>query len=335
MQINNLGSVRVDLVGGTLDLEPINLIVPNVVTLNVATSLKAEVVIEGNESEELRVFSKDYDKDYCYALSDLREENFFDDQFFQEMNFIAQIIAFFKPKKGLDIRLRSGAPAGSGLGGSSAMGVTLFKGLLKYYQQDLDTHEIVRIVKGIEGRILNKGVPGYQDYYPALTGGVLGLRGLPGGIGFEQLYSLELKDFLEKNFVLAYSGISRHSGINNWEVYKAFFDGDHQVRRGLGEIAKISFKLYQKIKAQDFSEVPSLVSQEGALREELFTGITPVEVKEVISILTEKQLATGYKMCGAGGGGCFLIAGTKHQEIEEILSKNNMKRLDFTIEAPL
>ena len=33
------GSVRVDLVGGTLDLEPINLILPNVVTMNVATSL--------------------------------------------------------------------------------------------------------------------------------------------------------------------------------------------------------------------------------------------------------------------------------------------------------
>ena len=37
------GSVRVDLLGGTLDLNPINLILPNVVTLNLATSLKAKV----------------------------------------------------------------------------------------------------------------------------------------------------------------------------------------------------------------------------------------------------------------------------------------------------
>jgi D-glycero-alpha-D-manno-heptose-7-phosphate kinase len=43
MQVTSEGSVRVDLVGGTIDLEPINLILPNVVTLNVATSLKAKV----------------------------------------------------------------------------------------------------------------------------------------------------------------------------------------------------------------------------------------------------------------------------------------------------
>lgn len=40
MQVTSQGSVRVDLVGGTLDIEPINLIIKNVITLNVATGLK-------------------------------------------------------------------------------------------------------------------------------------------------------------------------------------------------------------------------------------------------------------------------------------------------------
>ena len=49
MQVTNQGSVRVDLVGGTLDIEPINLIIKNVVTLNVATGLKASVTLSKTE----------------------------------------------------------------------------------------------------------------------------------------------------------------------------------------------------------------------------------------------------------------------------------------------
>ena len=43
MTVKVTGSVRVDLVGGTLDLNPINLILKDVVTMNVATSLMAQV----------------------------------------------------------------------------------------------------------------------------------------------------------------------------------------------------------------------------------------------------------------------------------------------------
>ena len=44
----HLGSVRIDLVGGTLDLWPINLILDGL-TINFATSLKVEVVIKRGE----------------------------------------------------------------------------------------------------------------------------------------------------------------------------------------------------------------------------------------------------------------------------------------------
>ena len=46
MQTESTGSVRVDLVGGTLDLPPIHLILDETVTLNLATSLKAKVIFE-------------------------------------------------------------------------------------------------------------------------------------------------------------------------------------------------------------------------------------------------------------------------------------------------
>lgn len=335
MQINSEGSVRVDLVGGTLDIEPINLILPNVVTLNVATSLKAKVKIEKNDTNELIIISKDYDKNYSYEMSDLTEENFVNDQFFKEMNFVAQVVSTFSFSFGLTIELSSGAPAGSGLGGSSAMAITLYKALLDLNKEKLSHHEIVKRVKNIEARILRKGVPGYQDYYPALTGGILSLFGNYQGINFEQLYTKELKDFLENNLVLVYSGISRYSGINNWEVYKAFFDEDPKVTNGLNEIAAISYDCLNAIKNKQFAKIPDLIVKEGKLRESLFDNIVPNEVKSLSQELCESNLAAGIKMCGAGGGGCFLIITSRREETLDIIKKHKMQVLPFLIEAPI
>ena len=115
MLVTSEGSVRVDLVGGTLDLEPINLILPNVVTLNVATSLKAKVIIEQVESKGIEIISSDYDKTYFYEKSEMTDKNLYYSQYFEEMSFVMQIISLFSISSGLKVILSSGAPAGSGL----------------------------------------------------------------------------------------------------------------------------------------------------------------------------------------------------------------------------
>ena len=51
------------------------------------------------------------------------------------MTFICQLLDYFQVHNGLKITLSSGAPAGSGLGGSSAMGVTFFSATAQYTQK--------------------------------------------------------------------------------------------------------------------------------------------------------------------------------------------------------
>jgi D-glycero-alpha-D-manno-heptose-7-phosphate kinase len=337
MQVTESGSVRVDLVGGTLDLEPINLILKNVVTLNVATSLKANVTIEKANDSKITIESLDYNKTYSYDLEELTPENLFYSEYFKEMSFVLQIISDFSPETGLKVSLSSGAPAGSGLGGSSAMGVTLFKALSRFFQKEFSTYESVMKVKGIESRILNQGVPGYQDYFPALMGGVLCLSGSPGKIHTEQLFSTELKDFLEKHITLVYSGISRNSGINNWDVYKRFFDQDKAVRESMNAIADISFQTYQKIKNRDFTSIPKLIAEEGELRKGLAPSIVPEAVTSIANELQESDLIFGVKMCGAGGGGCYILTHLPENK-DEVVNKVKAighKVLDFAIDQPI
>lgn len=337
MQVTKSGSVRVDLVGGTLDLEPINLILPNVVTLNVATSLKAKVTLEDCPKEEIIIISKDYDKTYTYQKSQMTYEKLYQQNTFEEMTFVVQIIDFFKYKNGLRVTLESGAPAGSGLGGSSAMGVTLYSALCEKFKIKTDSIATVKKVMGTEGRILNKGMPGYQDYFPALTGGVLSLKGLPGEIQVEQLYTEELVAFLESHITLVYSRISRNSGINNWDVYKSFFDGDEKIRRAMENIASISYKTYQAIKSKSFHDVLNLIGEEGEARKDLSPNIVPKEVSAFYNTLKADGIVNGLKMCGAGGGGCFILThNSEHKsKISTAVESANFLELGFKIDAPL
>lgn len=338
MQVSSSGSVRVDLVGGTLDIEPINLILKNVITLNVATSLKANVILKRTDFQGVEIYSHDYQEKFKFKAEDLTDDKILYSQHFGSMSFIIQILRLFGSLSHLSLELSSGAPAGSGLGGSSAMGVTLFKALCQYTDQPFDIMKTVLKVKSVESRILNQGVAGYQDYFPALKGGILAIKGIEGEIQVEQLFDQDLKNFLEKNLFLIYSGQSRASGINNWEVYKGFFDKKPNVVEGLNLIADISYQTYQAIKEKKYQKILELIGREGEAREKLFPTITTDKIRELVSELKKAGYQVGLKMCGAGGGGCFLL--TNHstlttQELEPFLLKLNMKQLEFKVESPL
>jgi D-glycero-alpha-D-manno-heptose-7-phosphate kinase len=337
MQVIKQGSVRVDLCGGTLDIPPINLIIKDVVTLNVATSLKAKVILSKTDSNSIEIISHDYDKSEVFPSEVFTTDNIYFNNYFKELTFIIQLIDLFGIKKNLKVELSSGAPAGSGLGGSSSMGATLYSALCEFTGAAFDRERAIRQVNLTEGRILNSGMPGYQDYYPALYGGVLALIPHTGEVKVEQLFSTELAHVLESRCTLVFSGESRLSGINNWEVYKAFFDKNDSVIHGLNQIAKISFDAYKALKMKNYDSLLSLIAQEGIERKRLFPKIVTPGMEKVMVEIQNSTKSSGMKVCGAGGGGCFLIT---HQEserelVKKIIEKTQMKVLDFKVEGPL
>jgi D-glycero-alpha-D-manno-heptose-7-phosphate kinase len=330
------GSVRVDLLGGTLDLEPINVIIPNTVTLNLATSLKAEVSIEKFEEGKVQIHSLDYDTTETYLTSDFTSEKLLGDHF-SYFSFVCQILNHFELTSGIKLNLKSGSPAGAGLGGSSSMGITLYGAICRYKGIEIDRDQGIKVVRTIEGRILDSGPAGYQDYYPAVYGGVLALLPKLDGVEVDQLYSEELKEYLESNISLIYSKQSRLSGINNWEVYKGFFDKDEKTRKGLMQIADLSEKAYEAIKSKDFDSLGEMISKEGATRKELFPGIVSEKMDMVYNKVVQAVPSAGLKVCGAGGGGCFLIIHPKDKRelVESIVTENDMEVLPFSVDKPL
>ncbi len=330
------GSVRVDLLGGTLDLNPINVILPNVVTLNLATSLKAKVNISSIDFDGVEIISRDYNSTDRFKFSDFTEENL-RNGFFKNLTFIAQILNLFELPSGIRLELESGSPPGAGLGGSSAMGVTCYSALAQFTGIKFDRIEAIQKVNSLEARILDCGPAGYQDYYPALFGGVLGLIPSPGKVIVEQLYTPELKDVLESHLTLVYSGETRLSGINNWEVYKAFFNKDQAVRLGLTKIADLSHQALEAIHKKDYESLIPLIASEGEERRKLFPGILTPSMFDLYRDLKHAGDHFGMKVCGAGGGGCFLLTHkpTDKKFVELLIEKYKMKQLDFVVEKPL
>ena len=330
------GSVRVDLLGGTLDLNPINLILPNVVTLNLATSLKAKVEVTEIDFDGVEIVSRDYNSTDRFNSFDFTAENF-QNGFFGNLTFIAHILNLFGIHKGVRLELESGSPPGAGLGGSSAMGVTCYSALSRFKALEFDRTDAILKVNSIEARILDCGPAGYQDYYPAMFGGVLGLVATPGKVHVEQLYTSELKNVLESHITLVYSGETRLSGINNWEVYKAFFNKDKLVRAGLTEIAQLSYNAFLSIKKNKFDDLIPLIALEGEERRKLFPGILTPKMQELHQEINSLGKDFGMKICGAGGGGCFLLTHKPSDKnlIESLITKFQMKKLEFSIEKPL
>lgn len=338
--MNLSGSVRADLTGGTLDLYPINRVLESVRTLNVALGLKANVELNVRDDSQVVINSVDYNKKITFSLKDLNIHSFYKDGFFstqkfEELTFVAYILRHFNLSKGLEVNLKSQAPAGSGLGGSSSLGVTLFKALAQYQKQSYSNQEIIEIVRNAEALILGQGIPGYQDYYPALFGGVLSLNVRPNSIEVEQLFSKELQDFLESNCHLVYSNKSRLSGINNWKAYKNFFEEDNHTRNAFLEISKCSQLAYDAVTQKDFSSLKETILREGQVRDRFFPGFVNSEMKEFEKRLLKVNPQSGIKVCGAGGGGCFLVFHENEKEVKSICNDLAMELLEFSVEKPL
>ncbi len=333
-----IGFPRVDLVGGTLDIFPINFLFKDVVTINLALDLPTQVSIEKNNSDFLRVISKNYNNTKEIKFHELSEETFFiDNEFcsdkFQELSFVFLIISYFNIKEGLTIEIDAKAPHGAGLGGSSTLGVTLYKALADHCNKSFDKLHAIKIVQKFEALILNQGMPGYQDYYPALFGGVLALKSNINEIEVEQLYTSEFEKYLMDHITLGFTGKNRSSGINNWGMYKNFFDGDKKIHLGLKEINEVAKKCYRSIINKDYEKSLELVSQEGKLRENLFSGIL---TKEQVCLKSDlEKIGAGLKICGAGGGGCFIIIGSNKESIRSLLDQHQMKKIDFKVQGPV
>jgi len=324
MKIVSEAPCRVDLAGGTLDIWPLYLFHPGAVTLNFAINRWTRCLIETTDSPEIRLQSEDLGANESFAsLAELEAAGR------TRLPLPAYLLRFFRPTEGLHLRTDSEAPAGAGIAGSSALMIAVAGALSRLMGASHNLEQLRHIAQDVEARIIR--VPtGVQDYYPALYGGVSAVELGPGCIRRVAI-SVDVEDF-EQRIVLCYTGAPRDSGINNWEVTKAYIDGSRKVQRNFEQIAAIASAMRASLEKGDWPEVGRLIREEWSHRRKNTPHISTPLIDHLVKI-ARRAGAWGGKVCGAGGGGCvfFLVERGAAERVSRAISEGGAEVLPVRV----
>jgi len=302
VRIEARAPTRIDLAGGTLDIWPLYLFHEGAVTVNCAISRYASCVIETRlgppGAKRIVLTSRDTRRREAFAsLAALERARRY------RLPLLAHLVRLFRPRMGLALTTDSEAPAGAGIGGSSAMAVAICAALDRLTGVRLSREDWIHISRDAEAMVIR--VPtGTQDHYPSAFGGASAIVLAPGGERREAL-RVDL-DELERRLVLCYTGKPRQSGINNWEVFKAHINGDRRVWRNLEQITGVARRVHAALLRGAWREVGRLVREEWEFRRRNLPTISTPTIDRIIAA-ARRQGALGGKVCGAGGGGCLVL----------------------------
>lgn len=214
---------------------------------------------------------------------------------------LLRLVTAFEPRAGLELTSEATVPAGSGLGGSSALAVAAAAALDRFTDARLGRPRLLRRVMNLE--TIELGVPtGNQDYLAALHGGLAVYHHEPDGTRRE---ALALPPGLESRLVLAYTGEPRHSGFSNWAMFRRFVDGERTSVRHMESIAAIARELAAALRDGKLDLAGRLVGEEGRLRYSLAPTVATPALRRA-DRAARAAGALGVKVCGAGGGGCLV-----------------------------
>ena len=300
VRIESRAPTRIDLAGGTLDIWPLYLFHEGSLTVNCAITRYASCVIETAPESARRIVlvSRDIGRKESFASFEAlyRARRY-------KLPLLAHLVRVFRPTGGFTLTTDSEAPAGAGIGGSSAMAVAICAVLDRLTGAGLRREDWIHISRDVEAIVIR--VPtGTQDHYPPAFGGAAAIVLAPGGERREAL-GCNL-DELERRLVLCYTGKPRQHGINNWEVFKRHIDGDRRVSRNLEKISIIARGVRAALERNEWNEVGRLMREEWDFRRRNLRTISTPLIDRVISS-ARRQGALAGKVCGAGGGGCVSL----------------------------
>lgn len=287
--------MRFDLAGGTLDLWPIWALLGKACTVNVSIGLFTECEIVPLVDSKIEIVSNDFNKKWFFSnLEDLLSSQDKDLLFYQAH------VRQWMPKSGFRITTKSESPIGGGLGGSSSLSVSVYQTFAKWLSKSEDIHQIVRACSNIEAFIL-KTPTGTQDYYGAIATGLHLIDFDFSGIQLTTIadHKVDLADKL----MLVYTGKSHHSGINNWQVLKKYIDGDSVTQKAITSLQKTAQKMKECCLQKQWEQIPALFAEEYDARLMLADSFVSPEILK-LKQLADQNGAEGFKICGAGGGGC-------------------------------
>jgi D-glycero-alpha-D-manno-heptose-7-phosphate kinase len=321
VRIESSAPTRIDLAGGTYDIWPLYLFHDGAQTINAALSLRAHCTLTARRDGQVSITSEDTGErvtaDTPAALP------------LETLPLLTRLVRHFDAS-GVDVRTRSDSPVGAGIAGSSALNVAVIAALAAWTERDLSSEDVLTLAMNVEAQVIR--VPtGVQDYRPAYFGGVSAVEMDERGVRRTAL-DVDLADF-ERRFVLAYTGASRNSGINNWQVMMNRIGGDAGTTSAFDGIRDAAAGVRDGLERREWAAVGRHLSNEWRHRQRLAPGVTTPAIDALLASAKAAGAIAG-KVCGAGGGGCLfcLVDPERHDAVAAALAGGGARLLPFKVE---
>lgn len=327
--------LRADIAGGFLDIWPISVMVPETHVINFSIPLWTNIEWEflpRSAKHKIHIniqspgvsFSKKFNNIKNFLASNKQE--------------VSLLKIFWKhwhnqtfAHKNIAIHLKSEAPIGSGLGGSSSLCASLLKMFLHCSKQSMKKTDQLLTCRDSEAFVL-KAPAGTQDYIPALYSNSRVLYIIsyakPGIITWQRK-NLP-KQFFEDHILLVYTGVPHHSGKSNWRTYQRAVKGDAALLKALVKLRDNALRAKDICEKEDWPALATILKKEYLLRKTLFSGWLPKKVASVCNLFIQEGAAV--KLCGAGGGGTALLwmkNKVHKRRIQKLCLKHNLPTLFF------
>ncbi|MBI3910434.1 MAG: hypothetical protein HY320_05805 [Armatimonadetes bacterium] len=202
---------------------------------------------------------------------------------------------------------RTDIPMHAGLAGSTAMLVAILGVVLRLLDISLNRYEIAEVARKIELETMNV-VCGFHDQYMATFGGLnyVDFRDKdPKATGEPVFATIEpLMDVAPlPPFILASTGVQRHSGGVHRPLRERWLEGDPLVVRGYERIARLAREAKRALLRGDWPCLGAALNENHAIQRDLGGS---GEANERLIAAALDAGALGAKLAGAGQGGTII-----------------------------
>ena len=332
MIIRSKAPLRLGLAGGGTDVSPFSDIYGGSI-LNATTSLYAYCDIIPTDTKTINFFLEDKKERYTYKSQKELPINGEIDLLKAIYNRI--IKDFELDALSFDIHTFVDAPAGSGLGTSSTLVVTIIGAFSEWLGLPLGEYDIANLAYSIEREDL-KLAGGKQDQYAATFGGFNFMEFFAEGKVIVNPLRVreETLNELSRNIVLYYTETSRNSSDIIQLQQKNVTQKNVQSIEAMYKLKEQAIMMKEALLKNDLDEIGNILNIGWEYKKQMAKGIT-TQLFEDVYASALKAGAIGGKISGAGGGGYifFYCPQNTRYNVIEALNKfgGKVRRFEFTL----
>ncbi|AWI55384.1 dehydrogenase (plasmid) [Aquabacterium olei] len=318
--IRSRAPLRLGLAGGGTDVSPFSDLHGGHV-LNATIDLYAHTILEPRDDGKLVLIACDREEQ---VVLDAHAPIVDDDPLRLHRGIHRRVVQDFNDGKPLacTVTTFADAPAGSGLGTSSTMVVSVLQAYAEWLKLDLGEYELAHLAYQIEREDLALA-GGKQDQYAAAFGGFNFIEF--GADGRVLVNPLRVKAWiineLEASTLLYYTGQSRESA----RIIQQQIDNTREAKSdsidAMLALKEDASNMKEVILRGDLERYPGILGRSWQAKKKMAVGITTPLIEQVYDSAIEAGAHAG-KISGAGGGGfmMFFVSPARRLDVVRALS---------------